>query len=283
MGGPVAREELAGRAMNDQVPIAAPEAGSTSDTIVQVVDAWKRYGDVEALRGVSLDVMAGEVVVLIGQSGSGKTTLIRTINGLEIIDSGTIRVRDVELVRSENGRRERVREDVLRAIRADVGMVFQQFNLFPHMSVLENVMVGPVHVRALGKAEAEERAMTLLRRVGLAEKAQRRPHELSGGQQQRVAIVRALAMQPEVMLFDEVTSALDPELVGEVLAVMRKLADDGMTMIVVTHEMQFARDVADRVIFMEAGQIVEAGTPKQIFGAPVEPRTATFLRRVLQH
>jgi polar amino acid transport system ATP-binding protein len=261
---------------------ALVDSASVTRPIVEVRDAWKRFDTVEALRGVSLDVRAREVVVLIGQSGSGKTTLIRTINGLEIIDKGTIRVRDIELVRSEHGKSVHPQEGVLRAVRAEVGMVFQQFNLFPHMTVLENVMSGPVHVRQLKQAEARERAMTLLRRVGLEDKAERRPHELSGGQQQRVAIVRALAMQPEVMLFDEVTSALDPELVGEVLAVMRKLADEGMTMIVVTHEMQFARDVADRVIFMEAGQIVEAGSPTQIFGAPTEQRTAVFLRRVLQ-
>ncbi len=279
---------MAGRSMTSEGQFPSVEAlgelprgADATEPIVEVHEVWKRFGNVEALRGVSLSVQPREVVVLIGQSGSGKTTLIRTINGLETIDQGSIRVRNIELVRGEQGKRVHPEEKVLRAVRAEVGMVFQQFNLFPHMTVLQNVMIGPVHVRSLGQAESRERAMALLRRIGLEDKAGCHPHQLSGGQQQRVAIVRALAMQPEVMLFDEVTSALDPELVGEVLAVMRQLAKDGMTMIVVTHEMQFAREVADRVIFMEAGQIVETGAPAQIFGAPTEQRTAVFLRRVL--
>jgi polar amino acid transport system ATP-binding protein len=252
-----------------------------SGPVVEVRDVRKRYGNVEALRGVSLTVMPREVVVLIGPSGSGKTTLIRTINGLETVDAGSIRVRNIDLVRTVNGKAVHPREEVLRAVREEVGMVFQQFNLFPHMTILQNVMCGPVHVRGLKEQEAKERALALLASMGLTDKAECRPHQLSGGQQQRVAICRALAMQPDVMLFDEVTSALDPELVGEVLSVMRRLAENGMTMIVVTHEMQFAREVAHRVVVMDAGQVIEEGSPKQIFTAPTETRTANFLRRVL--
>jgi ABC-type polar amino acid transport system ATPase subunit len=260
----------------------SPEPDSAaSGSVVEVRNVHKSFGKVEALRGVSLTVMPREVVVLIGPSGSGKTTLIRTINGLETIDEGSICVRNLELVRTVNGKAVHPSEEVLRAVREEVGMVFQQFNLFPHMTILQNVMCGPVHVRCLKQAEAKERALGLLASMGLTDKAECRPHQLSGGQQQRVAMCRALAMQPQVMLFDEVTSALDPELVGEVLAVMRRLASEGMTMIVVTHEMQFAREVANRVIVMEAGQIIETGTPQEIFSAPKEARTAAFLRRVL--
>jgi polar amino acid transport system ATP-binding protein len=224
----------------------------------------------------------GEVVVVIGPSGSGKTTLLRALNALETVDGGTITIKGIHLAEpGPDGRPRRPDDRTIRAVRLEIGMVFQRFNLFPHMTVLDNVTAGPIHVRGLAPAEARTRAIELLQRIGLADKAGAHPHQLSGGQQQRVAIARALAMQPEAMLFDEVTSALDPELVGEVLKVMRRLAQDGMTMIVVTHEMQFAREVADRVIVMDQGQIIEVGAPRAIFRAPTHPRTAEFLQRVL--
>jgi ABC-type polar amino acid transport system ATPase subunit len=242
----------------------------------------KSFGDHEALRGVSVDVHEGEVLVLIGPSGSGKTTLIRTINAIETVQSGDIRIGDVQLARSgADGKSAYCDQKTLRSVRRTVGMVFQKFNLFPHRSVLENITEAPTRVLGIARANAEAKAIELLRRVALLDKAHSFPHELSGGQQQRVAIARALAMEPRAMLFDEVTSALDPELVDEVLAVMRQLAESGMTMIVVTHEMQFARQVADRVIVMDHGVIIEEGSPKQIFTAPRQERTATFLRRVL--
>ena len=255
-----------------------PETGP----IVSIRDVHKSFGKLEVLCGISLDIAKGEVVVLIGPSGSGKTTLLRTINALETIDSGAIFVKGVPLaVPGPDGKTRRPSEGAMRAVRAEVGMVFQQFNLFPHMTVTSNILEAPVNVRKLDRAVAEERARSLLAKVGLLDKADAYPHQLSGGQQQRVAIARALAMPPEVMLFDEVTSALDPELVGEVLRTMRVLADDGMTMVIVTHEMQFAREVADRVIVMDAGLIVEEGPAKTIFSAPTQPRTAEFLKRVL--
>jgi ABC-type polar amino acid transport system ATPase subunit len=250
--------------------------------LIEVRDVWKRFGSLEVLQGVTLDVDPGEVVVVIGPSGSGKTTLLRALNALETVDSGTITIKGIHLAEpGPEGRPRRPDDRTIRAVRLEVGMVFQRFNLFPHMTVLDNVTAGPIHVRGLALAEARARATELLRRIGLADKAAAHPHQLSGGQQQRVAIARALAMQPEAMLFDEVTSALDPELVGEVLKVMRQLAQDGMTMIVVTHEMQFAREVADRVIVMDQGRIIEVGAPRTIFRAPTHPRTAEFLQRVL--
>ena len=230
------------------------------------VNKW--YGKYHALVDVSETFAKGEVVVVCGPSGSGKSTLIRTINRLEPIDSGQIRI---------DGQDVHAKGRDVNLLRAQIGFVFQQFNLFPHLSALENCTVAPVHLKRAGKAEARERALALLERVGLAHKAHVLPSELSGGQQQRVAIARALAMQPPLILFDEPTSALDPEMVGEVLQVMKNLARDGMTMVVVTHEMGFAREVADRVLFMDQGQVLERGTPEQFFTKPEHPRARQFL------
>jgi glutamate transport system ATP-binding protein len=234
----------------------------------------KHFGDVHALRDVSLSVAAGEVVVVIGPSGSGKSTLCRCINRLEPIDSGRITVDGRPL--PEEGRE-------LARLRADIGMVFQSFNLFAHRTILDNVTLGPVKVRGLGKGEARERAMRLLTRVGIADKAERYPAELSGGQQQRAAIARALAMEPKVMLFDEPTSALDPEMIKEVLDVMLELAADGTTMIVVSHEMGFARSAARRVVFMDQGAVVEEASPDRFFSAPATERARDFIAKVLAH
>ena len=234
----------------------------------------KSFGDVRALRDVSLTVDAGEVVVVIGPSGSGKSTLCRCINRLEPVDSGTITIDGVPL--PEEGR-------ALARLRADVGMVFQSFNLFAHKTVLQNVTLGPMKVRRLSRAEARERAMNLLRRVGIADKADRFPAELSGGQQQRAAIARALAMEPKLMLFDEPTSALDPEMIKEVLDVMVELAAEGTTMIVVSHEMGFARSAARRVVFMDEGRIVEVAPPEEFFSAPGTDRARNFLSKILAH
>jgi polar amino acid transport system ATP-binding protein len=259
-----------------------PGGSHDSGPLISMRDVRKSFGSLEVLRGISLDVARGEVLVLVGPSGSGKTTLLRTINALETINGGSITVKGVPLaVPGPDGKTRRPSEKAMRAVRAEVGMVFQQFNLFPHMTAMANIIEAPIYVRGLDRAVAVERALDLLRKVGLVDKASAYPHQLSGGQQQRVAIARALAMQPEIMLFDEVTSALDPELVGEVLATMRLLAEDGMTMIIVTHEMQFAREVGDRVVVMDGGLIIEEGTPRQIFSAPRQARTAEFLRRVL--
>jgi ABC-type polar amino acid transport system ATPase subunit len=233
----------------------------------------KSYGRFEALKGVDLDVAGGEVLVVVGPSGSGKSTLIRCINLLEDYQRGEVRV-DGERVQ---------RGKALRKVRAEVGMVFQSFNLFPHLSALHNVALGPLRVRGMRRADADARALALLAKVGLAEHAHKRPGQLSGGQQQRVAIARALALEPKVLLFDEPTSALDPEMVGEVLAVMQALAHTGVTMVIVTHEMGFARRVADRVVLMEAGMVVEQAPPEAFFGAPREPRTRAFLQAVLSH
>ncbi len=264
--------------------VQTSEVATTLAPLISMRDVHKFFGKLEVLRGVSLDVAYGEVLVLIGPSGSGKTTLIRTINALEKIDSGTIVVKGVPLATlGRDGKTSRPSDSAMRAVRAEVGMVFQRFNLFPHMTVMDNILYAPMHVRHLEREVAEERATALLIKVGLLDKAKAYPHELSGGQQQRVAIARALAMQPEVMLFDEVTSALDPELVGDVLQTMRLLAEDGMTMIVVTHEMQFAREVGDRVVVMDNGLIIEEGVPSEIFSAPKQPRTADFLRRVIHN
>ncbi|WP_433861812.1 amino acid ABC transporter ATP-binding protein [Streptomyces sp. L7] len=234
----------------------------------------KHFGDLHVLRSIDLDVAPREVVVVVGPSGSGKSTLCRSINRLETIDGGEIRV-DGELLPQEGAE--------LARLRAEVGMVFQSFNLFAHRTVLDNVALAPVKVRKVKKAEAERQALELLDRVGIADKAGSHPAQLSGGQQQRAAIARALAMQPKVMLFDEPTSALDPEMVGEVLDVMTSLARDGMTMIVVTHEMGFARRAADRVVFMDHGQIVEQSTPAEFFDSPRTERAKSFLASVLSH
>ncbi len=258
-----------------------------SDATLPMVDAQdvhKRFHNNEVLRGVSMKVRKGEVVCVIGPSGSGKTTFLRCINHLEKINGGRIYIEN-ELVGYRELADGRLVEDTERNIahiRSEVGMVFQRFNLFPHMTALENVMEAPMQVKGVPREQAEARARELLAKVGLAEKADAYPARLSGGQQQRVAIARALAMDPKLMLFDEATSALDPELVGEVLKVMRQLAEEGMTMIVVTHEMGFARDVADRVIFMDGGVIVEEGKPEDIFSHPKEERTRAFLGKVLE-
>jgi polar amino acid transport system ATP-binding protein len=245
----------------------------------------KRFGNLQVLKGVSLTVGKGETVVVIGPSGSGKSTLLRCICGLESLDGGELlvdgqRVVDSDSAKTWQGRR-KARER-FHELRGEIGMIFQRFNLFPHMTALGNVMEGPVQVRQVPPKEAERTARELLAKVGLADKVDVYPAKLSGGQQQRVAIARALAMQPKILLFDEVTSALDPELVGEVLKVMRTLAREGMTMVVVTHEMQFAEDVADRVLFMDEGLIVEDGPPDQIFKAPTQKRTRAFLQRILK-
>ncbi len=243
-----------------------------AEPLVVLKGVNKHFGDLHVLQDIDLTVGTGEVVVVIGPSGSGKSTLCRAINRLETIESGTITIDGKRL--PEEGKE-------LAQLRADVGMVFQSFNLFAHKTIVENVTLGPIKVRKVGKAAAEKRALELLERVGVAQQADKYPAQLSGGQQQRVAIARSLAMDPKVMLFDEPTSALDPELVGDVLTVMRKLALDGMTMLVVTHEMAFAREAADRVVFMDGGVIVEQGPPADVIGNPREERTRTFLRRVL--
>ncbi len=255
----------------------------TEAPLIQVQNLRKKFGSVEVLRGISFDVERGEVLAIIGPSGSGKSTLLRCLNFLEEYDGGRV-LFDSKLVgyrQDAAGKLRPDRESNIRQIRARMGMVFQSFNLFPHKTVLENVIEGPVVVQRVARNEAEKRAQQLIDRVGLADKASSYPGQLSGGEQQRAAIARALAMQPAAMLFDEPTSALDPELVGEVLEVMKSLASDGMTMVVVTHEMGFARQVADQVMMMDRGEIVELAPPQTIFGAPTSPRTAEFLRRVL--
>jgi polar amino acid transport system ATP-binding protein/general L-amino acid transport system ATP-binding protein len=239
--------------------------------IIEIQAVHKTYGSFKALTAIDLTVEEGEVVVVIGPSGSGKSTLIRCINQLEAHQSGTIRVHGLDAAR---------RGDLVR-IRTEAGMVFQNFNLFPHMSVLRNVALAPVRVRGLNWAEANDRARKLLIRVGLGAQIDKFPNQLSGGQQQRVGIARALAMEPKVLLFDEPTSALDPEMVGEVLDVIQQLARTGVTLVIVTHEMGFARRVANRVVFMDAGRIVEVGPPNDIFDAPQDPRLRTFLKSIL--
>lgn len=248
---------------------------------IRINKVSKSFGNLKVLDNVSADIHAGDAVVVIGPSGSGKTTLLRCINLLEEFQAGDITLNG-EAIGYEvtaSGKRRRRSEKDIAEMRMRLGMVFQNFNLFPHMSVLKNVTVGPEKIKGMRYEEVEPIAIELLRRVGLSDKINMMPAGLSGGQQQRVAIARALAMQPEAMLFDEVTSALDPELVGEVLTVMRQLADDGMTMVIVTHEMQFARDVANRVIFMADGHLIEQGTPQEIFENPQSLRLQTFLRR----
>ncbi|MEO5902044.1 MAG: amino acid ABC transporter ATP-binding protein [Ilumatobacteraceae bacterium] len=246
----------------------------SADALVVLSNVNKHYGDLHVLRDIDLSVAAGEVVVVIGPSGSGKSTLCRAINRLESIDSGSIMV---------DGREVPAEGKALARHRADVGMVFQSFNLFAHMTILQNVCIGPMKVRKVGKRAAEQRATALLERVGIAAQANKLPAQLSGGQQQRAAIARALAMEPKVMLFDEPTSALDPEMINEVLDVMVSLAADGMTMIVVTHEMGFARNAAQRVAFMAEGQIVEIAPPLQFFSNPETERAKEFLSKILIH
>jgi polar amino acid transport system ATP-binding protein len=255
-----------------------------SETMVKAESVHKSFGPLEVLRGISLEVPKGGVVCLLGPSGSGKSTFLRCVNHLEKIDGGRLWV-DGELVgyRQSGSKLYEQRESEIARSRADIGMVFQRFNLFPHMTAIENVIEAPIHVKKIPKQKAAERARELLRRVGLEGKVDEYPSRLSGGQQQRVAIARALAMDPKLMLFDEVTSALDPELVKEVLDVMRELAREGMTMIVVTHEIGFAREVADDVVFMDEGVVVEEGPPSQVLDNPREERTKRFLGLVLEH
>lgn len=253
---------------------AAISPAAISPAAISLSKVGKRYGDFRALDNVSLSIASGERVVVCGPSGSGKSTLIRCINRLERHDEGEIRV-DGKLLSDRRGE--------LRKVRADVGMVFQQFNLFPHLTVLENLTLGPMRVRGLTAAAARERAMMYLERVRIPEQADKRPTRLSGGQQQRVAIARSLCMEPKAMLFDEPTSALDPEMISEVLDVMVELAESGMTMIVVTHEMGFARQVADSLVFMDAGSIIEHSTPAAFFERPDSARGRSFLKRILQH
>ncbi len=253
-----------------------------TDVMVDAEGVRKRFGRQEVLRGITLQVRPGEVMCIIGPSGSGKSTFLRCINHLEKVDAGRLTV-DGQLVgyREQGGKLYELRDREVCERRADVGMVFQHFNLFPHMTALENVTVGPIRVKGEDKATAVKRAKQLLGRVGLAEKLDAYPRQLSGGQQQRVAIARALCMEPKLMLFDEPTSALDPELVSDVLDVMRSLADDGMTMIVVTHEIGFAREVGDSLVFMDEGVVVEAGPPKEVLSSPTQERTQIFLSRIL--
>ena len=248
------------------------QAEPSASPIIEAEGVEKWFGDFQALKGITTSIREGEVVVILGPSGSGKSTFIRTINRLEAHDAGRIVVDGVEL-----------NDDLrnLEKIRSEVGMVFQQFNLFPHLSVLRNIALAPQKVRKLSRPKAEELARELLERVGIPEQADKFPTQLSGGQQQRVAIARALAMSPKIMLFDEPTSALDPEMIKEVLDVMRELADSGMTMLVVTHEMGFAREVADRFLFFDEGEIVEEGTPEHFFTSPREERTKLFLSQIL--
>ncbi|MDX1459267.1 MAG: amino acid ABC transporter ATP-binding protein [Marinobacter sp.] len=245
--------------------------------IVQMKDMNKYFGSLHVLKHIDLTVETGEVVVIIGASGSGKSTLIRCVNGLEEYESGQLTVDNQPLSPKAGNQKS------LSAIRKEVGMVFQQFNLFPHLTVKRNIMLAPIKVKGTTVADAEKTALRLLDRVGIGNQAEKYPSQLSGGQQQRVAIARALAMEPRLMLFDEPTSALDPEMIGEVLDVMRELAKEGMTMMVVTHEMGFAREVADRVIYIHEGQIVEQGKPDEVFDNPKNERTQAFLSRVLSH
>ena len=255
------------------MPTQAFDSGSGRDVLIEIDDLHKSFGKLNVLKGVSMRVRKGDVLVLIGPSGSGKSTLLRSVNLLEKPTSGCVIFEGNDMTAA--GKKE------LSVLRQRMGMVFQQFNLFPHLKVKDNITISPMRVRKTSREAAEEKARALLERVGLIDKWDSWPQNLSGGQRQRVAIVRALAMDPDVMLFDEPTSALDPEMVGEVLDVMRQLAADGMTMMVVTHEMRFAREVGDYVLFMDDGQIIESGTPEQLFDHPQNKRTQDFLRKVL--
>jgi len=259
--------------MTDQTVFSdATQAAGTGETMIELANVDKFFGDFQALKNINMRVGKREVVVVIGPSGSGKSTMIRCINRLEVHDSGQIVVDGVELTDDIK---------VIHEVRKETGMVFQQFNLFPHLTVLDNITLGPRQVRNLPKGQAEELGKELLEKVQIPEQAHKYPGQLSGGQQQRVAIARSLAMNPKVMLFDEPTSALDPEMIKEVLDTMQELAESGMTMIVVTHEMGFAREVADRVVFMADGEIVEVGTPEHFFDDPTEDRTKLFLSQIL--
>ena len=250
----------------------------TEHSVIRAIDLHKRFGELAVLRGVSLEVGRGEVVAVIGPSGSGKSTLLRCLIHLETIQRGSIQIEGEALVSTDaQGHCRYVPEADIRRVCSKMGMVFQHFNLFPHLTVLQNLIEAPVTVKGLSREAVLPLAEELLRKVGLFDKRDSYPSRLSGGQKQRVAIARALAMQPDILLFDEPTSALDPELTGEVLRTMRALAEEHMTMVVVTHEMGFAREVASRVVFMDGGQVVEAGTPQQLFGAPQQPRTRAFL------
>jgi len=244
------------------------------EPIIKVQEVHKWYGNFHALKGINMEVAKGEVIVIFGPSGSGKSTFIRTLNRLEEHQRGMIMVDGIEMSHDVRN---------IEQIRSETGMVFQQFNLFPHLTVMQNIVLAPIQVRKWTKQKAEEIAMQLLERVGIPEQAKKFPGQLSGGQQQRVAIARSLAMQPKIMLFDEPTSALDPEMIKEVLDVMTELAKSGMTILAVTHEMGFARAVADRMIFFDKGEIVEQGTPEQIFNSPKEDRTKLFLSQILRH
>lgn len=249
----------------------------TTQPIVAMQALNKHFGSLHVLRDIDLEIMPGEVVVVIGASGSGKSTLIRCINGLEEFQQGSLMVDGKSLLpHGKSGK-------ALQKIRTEVGMVFQQFNLFPHLSVIDNISLAPMKVRGWNRADAVDTSKRLLERVGISDQADKYPAQLSGGQQQRVALARALAMEPRLMLFDEPTSALDPEMIGEVLDAMRELAKEGMTMVIVTHEMGFAREVADRIIFIHQGEITEQGPPEQLFDKPQHERTQSFLARVLKH
>ena len=243
-----------------------------ADNKIHVTNLKKNFGKLEVLKDISMDITEGEVVVLLGPSGSGKSTFLRCLNQLETATAGRILIDGYDVTDKHTD---------INKVRENIGMVFQHFNLFNHLNVMDNMTLAPVHLKVMTKDEARKKAMELLTRVGLADKAEAFPSQLSGGQKQRVAIARALAMKPDIMLFDEPTSALDPEMVGEVLAVMKELAKEGMTMVVVTHEIGFAREVADRVVFMEGGYIVEQGTPEEVLAHPKEPRTIDFLSKVL--
>ena len=243
-----------------------------ADNKIHVTNLKKNFGKLEVLKDISMDITEGEVVVLLGPSGSGKSTFLRCLNQLETATAGRILIDGYDVTDKHTD---------INKVRQNIGMVFQHFNLFNHLNVMDNMTLAPVHLKVMTKDEARKKAMELLTRVGLADKAEAFPSQLSGGQKQRVAIARALAMKPDIMLFDEPTSALDPEMVGEVLAVMKELAREGMTMVVVTHEIGFAREVADRVVFMEGGYIVEQGTPEEVLANPKEPRTIDFLSKVL--
>ncbi|WP_433691605.1 amino acid ABC transporter ATP-binding protein [Herbaspirillum seropedicae] len=268
--------------MNNDVMQAFSTASDVPAPLVLIRDVHKRFGQQEVLKGIDIDVQVGEVVVILGPSGSGKSTLLRCINHLESIDQGYI-VLDGEQIgfTQHGGRLRKLSQAALSRQRRKTGMVFQQFNLYPHLTALQNVMEAPLHVHKRERSEVEREAMQLLEQVGLRAKAQAYPRQLSGGQQQRVAIARALAVKPQLLLFDEPTSALDPELVGEVLSTMRTLAQQGLTMIVVTHEIGFAREAADRVIFMDGGKVLEAGPPEDVIARPQHERTRAFLSRFL--